>query len=92
MIAPTLFVLTLLALKTEIEGTQLIGSAGAESVLSIQTSREAAETEGWANIRKKYPEADGWFGHQVTVFELPPQIEMDDYHLAFVITKAGGAT
>jgi hypothetical protein len=87
MTEPKAYVLTLLALKVEISGPQLTGGGGASSSLTIQTSPEAAEAEGWTSVRQKYPESDGWFGHQVTVFELPPQIETDGYLLAFVITK-----
>jgi hypothetical protein len=83
------FVLTLLAVRADRDGTNLSGVAGATSVLTVQTSYQDAEEEGWQNARENYPEADGWFGHQVTVFELPNKVETDGYYVTFTITKPG---
>jgi hypothetical protein len=79
-------------LRTDIDDTQLTGAAGASTVLTVQTSQEAAEAEGWQDVHEKYPQADGWFGHQVTAFELPNTIETDGYHVALNITESGGAS
>jgi hypothetical protein len=86
---PRVFALTLLALRADIDGTQLTGAAGASTVLTVQTSEEAAETEGWQNVHEKYPQVDGWFGHQVTAFELPNNIETDGYRVVLNISKSG---
>ncbi len=40
---PRVFTLTLLALRADIDGTQLTGAAGASTVLTVQTSIEAAK-------------------------------------------------
>lgn len=89
MVEARLFVLTLLAVRTETKGTNVSGAAGAISLLTVQTSAEAAEAEGWRNVHENYPEPEGWFGHQVNVFGLPDNIETDGYYVTFTITKAG---
>ena len=89
---PRVFALTLLALRADKDGVQLTGAAGASTVLTVQTSQEAAEAEGWQNVYEKYPQADGWFDHQVTAFELPNIIETDGYHVVLNITESGGAS
>ena len=86
---PRVFTLTLLALRTDIDGTQLTGAAGASTVLTMQTSQAAAEAEGLQNVHEKYPQADGWFGHQVTAFELPTIIDTDGYQVVLNISKSG---
>jgi hypothetical protein len=83
------FVVTLLVVRTDINGTELAGAAGASSILTVQTSHKDAEDEGWRNAHQNYPEADGWFGHQVTVFELPDTIETDGYNVTLTIAKSG---
>ena len=85
------FALTLLALRADTDGTQLTGAAGASTVLTVQTSQAAAEAEGWQAVHEKYPQADGWFGHQVTAFELPNPLDTDGYHVVLHISKSGDA-
>ncbi len=87
MSEPRLFVLTLLAVRTDIDDTQLTGAAAASTLLTVQTSFASAENQGWKNAYNNYPEADGWFGHQVNVFELPNDIETDGYSVTLNITK-----
>jgi hypothetical protein len=89
---PKLFVLTLLAVRTNVDGTTLTGEAGANTVLSVQTSSASAEAAGWKNVYEKYPQSDGWFEHQVTIFELPYSIETEGYHVEFHINKSGGVS
>ena len=89
---PRVFALTLLALRTDIDGTQLTGAAGASTVLTVQTSQAAAEAEGLQNAHEKYLQADGWFGHQVTAFELPNTIDTDGYQVMLNISKSGGVS
>lgn len=87
-----LFVLTLLAVRTNVDGTKLIGEAGANTMLSVQSSSDLAEVAAWKKIYEKYPQADGWFEHQVTIFELPYSVETDGYNVEFHISKAGGVS
>jgi len=47
---PRLFVITLLALRTDLEDTQVTGAAGASTILTVQTTQEAAEAEGWQRV------------------------------------------
>jgi hypothetical protein len=87
---PRIFVITLLALRTDLEDTQVTGAAGASTILTVQTTQEAAEAEGWQSVQATYPPADGWFGHEITAFELPPVLNTDGYSVAFHIATAGG--
>ncbi len=87
---PRVFVITLLALRTDLDETQVTGAAGASTILTVQTTREAAEVEGWANVHAKYPPADGWFAHEIMAFELPQTLDTDGYRVALHIAKVGG--
>jgi len=86
---PKVFVLTLLAVRTDLDGTELTGAAGASTALTVQLSPELAESVGLRDAYKKYPQSDGWFGHQVTVFELSNTIDTDGYRVSFTITESG---
>lgn len=50
-----LYILTLLAVRANVSGARVTGEAGASTVLTVQTSYEAAEAEGWNDVHKKYP-------------------------------------
>jgi hypothetical protein len=89
---PKLFVLTLLAVRANVDDITLTGEAGANTVLSVQNSSASAEAAGWKKVYEQYPQSDGWFEHQVTVFELPHSIETDGYHVEFHINKSGGVS
>ncbi len=89
---PKLFVLTLLAVRANIEDTSPTGEAGASTMLLVQNSSASAESEGWKNVYEKYPQSEGWFEHQVTVFELPYSIETDGYQVEYHIHKSGGVS
>ncbi|MEI7768847.1 MAG: hypothetical protein WCI67_02605 [Chloroflexales bacterium] len=88
---PRVFVITLLALRSDLDGTQVTGAAGASTILTVQTTQEAAEAEGWTNVHARYPQSDGWFGHEITAFELPHTLDTDGYTVALQIAKSGGA-
>jgi len=87
---PRVFVVTLLALRTDLDGTQVSGAAGASTILTVQTAEEAAEAEGWDNVYATYPAADGWFGHEIMAFALPHTLDTDGYTVALQIAKSGG--
>ena len=87
---PRVFIVTLLALRADLDDTQPTGAAGASTLLTVQTTQEAAESEGWKHIHDRYPQADGWFGHEITAFKLPQTLDTDGYTVALHIAKSGG--
>ena len=87
---PRVFVVTLLALRTDLDGAQVSGAAGASTILTVQTTQADAEAAGWDSVHAKYPTADGWFGHEITAFALPQTLDTDGYAVALQIAKSGG--
>lgn len=87
---PRVFILTLLAVRVDLDDSKLAGTAGASSILTVQISSDLAEAEGWQQVHKTYPHADGWFDHQVTTYELPNSVETDGYQVQLTVSMPGG--
>jgi hypothetical protein len=89
---PKLYTLTLLAIRENRTDIQVRGEAIANTVLTVQTSTEDAEAEGWRLVHERFPQVDGWFEHQATAFELPDQIPIDEYQVTLTIIKNEAAS
>jgi hypothetical protein len=77
-------------IATMIAGRQTdVASIGmsARTLLVIQTDEQAARHEAEAAFYRDHPIAEGWKEHQVTIFELPPEVEDGGYRLTWTLEK-----
>ncbi len=83
-----LYILTLVATRFEVT----VFTAGASTLLTVQASEALAQSEGMQQALEKFPPHEGWVEHQVSVFELPAQCEIDSHKVVWHVTPLDGAS
>ncbi len=76
-----LYIMTLVATNIH---DQTITSA-ASTMLATKSSHHDAHEAGLREIYARYPESEGWQGHQVQVFDVPQSFETDDHRVQWDI-------
>lgn len=79
-----LFVVTLLAQRVASDGIE----AGVNTLIVLQDTEQSAQHEANREIAKRFPAEDGWKSYQMSVFEVPPELEDNQYKLTWQITPA----
>lgn len=81
--APQLFVITMTAMRPkEEEGTSQI-DVGVLTALTIQATKEDAETAAQQITEQNFLATEGWILHRSQVHEISPDSDIDGYRLSW---------
>ena len=83
----TLYVLTLVAARPEVQDTGIQFEATGTTHFTVQPVEEAAHEVGLQHVYRIYPAAYGWVAHTVHVSELPPTVTAEGYQITWQLRE-----
>lgn len=82
-----LFIVTLLAQRMEGNGIE----AGVNTLIVLQDTEQNAQQEAERQIVKRFPAEDGWKSYQMSIFEVPPELEDNEHTFTWQITPVSSS-